>query len=94
MSNLTFRSFTCAAVALFLLFNLSYNFSSYLCLPSALTPPPFFTTSTSTMAANPSHLQVSLSQKTKSPPVITLRVTNTHPSTALSFVAWNTSTLR
>ncbi|EOD49983.1 hypothetical protein GTA08_BOTSDO01757 [Neofusicoccum parvum] len=89
MSNLTFRSFAFAAFLIFLVFNLAYNLKAYVCLPSGLTSTPFFTSSSATMAS-PSHLQVSLAQKSKSPPTVTLRVKNTHPDTALTFVTWNT----
>ncbi|KAH7050125.1 hypothetical protein B0J12DRAFT_573339 [Macrophomina phaseolina] len=40
--------------------------------------------------ASPSHLHITLAQQSKSPPTVAVTVTNTHPSTPLTFVAWNT----
>lgn len=93
MSNLPIRTFICAAILVLLLFNL--------CLPTSigvLTTTPFFTTTTSSSSASstmasssPSKdLHVTLAQKSKSPPTITLRVKNIHPSTPLTFLTWNT----
>ncbi|KAF4314103.1 hypothetical protein GTA08_BOTSDO01757 [Botryosphaeria dothidea] len=86
-SILTLRSIACSALIIFLIYNFT-TLSSYICLPSGLPSSSLHTTA-ATMAS-PSHLQISLAQKSKSPPTITIRVKNTHPDTPLTFVTWNT----
>ena len=97
MTNLTLRSFACAAILLILIYNFSASLANYICIPSGITSvPPFLTLSASSTAdmanaVDPStHLRLTLAQTSKSPPTLSLTVTNTHPSAALTFVTWNT----
>ncbi|GME23960.1 hypothetical protein GTA08_BOTSDO13883 [Neofusicoccum parvum] len=56
--------------------------------PTSATKPP---TPDAAAPANPlTHLRVSLRQTSTSPPTLTARVTNTHPSTPLTLLTWDT----
>lgn len=78
------RPILTAALAVFALTTFIYYTA---CAPA----PPYASTMTTNSEPSLSHLQVSLSRTShSSPPALSLVVTNTHPSTPLTLLTWNT----
>ncbi|KAF4546261.1 hypothetical protein BFW01_g914 [Lasiodiplodia theobromae] len=81
MSILSSRPYLTAFLTLFAL--TSYYYYTATCVTS--------TKNTITMAATPdllSHLHVSATQSSTNPPILTLTLKNTHPSTAITLLNW------